>query len=73
MELMDASLKSYHLEIRPVVIAFYTESCCAGNTLNNKLVRKATIDKDWTPPSSKPSKHLASTHQLTHPLTSGIA
>jgi hypothetical protein len=45
MELKDASLKSYHPEIRPIIIAFYTESCCVGNTINNKLVRKATVDQ----------------------------
>ena len=45
MHLKDATLVAYHAHVRPVVLSFYTEYCCVGNTLQNKIVRKATVDQ----------------------------
>jgi hypothetical protein len=45
MHLKDATLLAYHEQVRPVLMAFYTEYCCVGNTLQKKIVRKATVDQ----------------------------
>jgi hypothetical protein len=45
MHLQDATLQAIDATVRPVIMAFYTEFCCVGNTLNNKLVRKSTVDQ----------------------------
>ena len=45
MQLKDATLQSMHETLWPVIIAFYTEFCCVGNTLNKTLIRKATVDQ----------------------------
>jgi hypothetical protein len=45
MHLQDASLQAIDETVWPVIMAFYTEFCCVGNTLNNTLIRKSMVDQ----------------------------
>jgi hypothetical protein len=45
MHLQDATLQAINDTLRPIIMTFYTEFCCIGNTLNSKLVQKSTVDE----------------------------
>jgi hypothetical protein len=45
MHLKDATLLADHEQVRPIIMSFYMEYCCMGNTLQKKIVCKASVNQ----------------------------